>query len=83
MATEFKYDRNIHKKCETKMITIFLQDGVDDLIYCPKCNSPKGIKEWTKKYNYKVHKLDYDYKNSNYHSTAKDNKTEEVLITNY
>ena len=41
------------------------------------------MKEWTKKNNYKVHKLDYDYKNSNYHSTAKDNKTEEVLITNY
>ena len=50
MATEFKYDRNIHKKCKTKMITIFLQDRVNDLIYCPKCNSPKGIKEWTKKY---------------------------------
>lgn len=41
------------------------------------------MKEWTKKNNYKVHKLDYDYKNSNYHSTAKDNRTEEVLITNY
>jgi site-specific DNA-adenine methylase len=41
------------------------------------------MKEWVKKFNYKVHKLDYDYKNSNYHSTAKDNRTEEVLVTNY
>ena len=41
------------------------------------------MKEWAKKYSYNVHKLDYNYKNSNYHSTAKDNKTEEVLITNY
>jgi adenine-specific DNA-methyltransferase len=41
------------------------------------------MKEWAKKYNYNVHKLDYDYKNSNYHSTAKDNRTEEVLVTNY
>lgn len=48
-----------------------------------KGNINNTMKEWVKKYNYKIHKLDYDYKNSNYHSTAKDNKTEEVLITNY
>lgn len=41
------------------------------------------MKDWIKKYGYKVHKIAYDYKNSNYHSTAKSNKTTEVLITNY
>lgn len=41
------------------------------------------MKDWINKNKYKMHKIDYDYKNSNYHSTAKDNKTIEVLITNY
>jgi adenine-specific DNA-methyltransferase len=41
------------------------------------------MKEWVSKYNYKIHALKYDYKNSNYHSTAKNNRTIEVLITNY
>jgi adenine-specific DNA-methyltransferase len=41
------------------------------------------MKDWAKKHNYKVHKLNFDYKNSNYHSTAKNNKTVEILITNY
>lgn len=41
------------------------------------------MKGWINKYKYKIHKIDYDYKNSNYHSTAKGNKTIEVLITNY
>ena len=41
------------------------------------------MKDWVEKYKYKVHKIDYDYKNSNYHSTAKSNRTIEVLITNY
>ena len=41
------------------------------------------MKNWAEKNKYKVHKLNYHYKNSNYHSTAKNNKTVEVLITNY
>lgn len=41
------------------------------------------IKKWVEKNNFKINKLDYDYRNSNYHSTAKKNKTIEVLITNY
>lgn len=42
------------------------------------------MKRWIKKYNFKINKLNYDYRNSNYHSTlAKNNKTIEVLITNY
>lgn len=41
------------------------------------------MKDWAEKNGYTVHKLDYHYKNSNYHSTAKNNKTTEVLITNY
>lgn len=41
------------------------------------------MKNWAKKHSYKIHKLNYDYRNSNYHSTAKNNKTVEVLITNY
>ena len=38
----------IHKKCKTKMITIFLQDGPRVLTYCPKCVSPIQIKEGIK-----------------------------------
>lgn len=41
------------------------------------------LKEWSDKNKYNVHILDYHYKNSNYHSTARDNKTIEVLVTNY
>ena len=41
------------------------------------------MKDWVKKNKYKIHKIDYNYKNSNYHSTAKNNETIEVLITNY
>jgi len=48
-----------------------------------KGDTNRIMKDWANKYNYKVHKLNYDYKNSNYHSTAKNNKTIEVLITNY
>lgn len=36
---------------------------------------------WAKKYN--IHNLNFNYNNSNYQSKAKDNKTVEVLITNY
>lgn len=38
---------------------------------------------WVKNNKYKIHRLNFDYKNSNYHSSAKNNKTIEVLITNY
>jgi adenine-specific DNA-methyltransferase len=41
------------------------------------------MKQWAEKNSYRVNKLDYHYKNSNYHSMAKNNKTVEVLITNY
>lgn len=41
------------------------------------------MQSWADGNGYAVHKLDYHYKNSNYHSTAKNNKTVEVLITNY
>jgi site-specific DNA-adenine methylase len=37
--------------------------------------------EWSKKYN--VHHLDYTYQNCNYHTKDKENKADEVLITNY
>lgn len=37
--------------------------------------------KWSKKYN--IHYLNFNYNNSNYQSTAKNNKTVEVLITNY
>lgn len=43
----------------------------------------KIMEDWANKKNYIVHKLNYHYKNSNYHSTAKNNETIEVLITNY
>ena len=41
----------------------------------------KTLKEWSEKYN--IHYLNYDYNNCNYQSNNKDNKTIEVLITNY
>ena len=46
----------------------------------------KGLKndiliEWSKKYN--VHYLNYNYNNCNYQDNNKNNKTIEVLITNY
>lgn len=41
------------------------------------------MKLWAKENGYTVNKLDFHYKNSNYHSAAKDNVTVEVLITNY
>ena len=37
--------------------------------------------EWSKKYN--LIELDFHYNNSNYQTRAKDNNTQEVLITNY
>lgn len=39
------------------------------------------LKEWSKKY--RVHYLDHDYNNSSYQSKNIDQKTTEVLITNY
>ena len=39
------------------------------------------LKEWASKY--KIHKLDFNYNNSNYQSKAKTSNTVEVLITNY
>jgi adenine-specific DNA-methyltransferase len=48
-----------------------------------KGNTNEIMKKWVEKNKYKIHQINYDYKNSNYHSTAKNNKTIEVLITNY
>jgi adenine-specific DNA-methyltransferase len=41
------------------------------------------MKKWANSESLKINKLNYDYKNSNYHSTARNNNTVEVLITNY
>ncbi len=46
-----------------------------------KGNKNEILINWSKQY--KIHNLNYNYNNSNYHSTAKNNKTIEVLITNY
>lgn len=48
----------------------------------------KGVKnitlqQWASKNGYSVHKINTNYNNSNYHSRNKENKTQEVLITNY
>ena len=37
--------------------------------------------QWSGKYN--VHHLDYTYQNCNYHTKDKENKADEVLVTNY
>lgn len=41
------------------------------------------LKSWAKTGGYKMNILNFNYKNSNYQSKAKQNKTVEVLITNY
>ncbi len=41
------------------------------------------LRKWTKKYKYNINVLNFNYKNSNYQSTAKNNETVEVLVTNY
>jgi len=43
----------------------------------------KILLNWVNNNKYKIHRLNFDYKNSNYQSSAKNNKTIEVLITNY
>lgn len=39
------------------------------------------LAEWAEDRGYEVHHLNFDYNNSNYHSTAKNGVTDEVLIT--
>lgn len=46
-----------------------------------KGNSNNILEEWSKKYN--INYLNYDYNNSNYQIKDKNQKTIEVLITNY
>lgn len=41
------------------------------------------LKKWAFGNGYNINVLDYHYKNSNYQSTAKQNNTIEVLVTNY
>lgn len=39
--------------------------------------------DWRKKRKYHMHKINFNYNNCNYHTKNSDNKTQEVLITNY
>lgn len=48
-----------------------------------KGKSNKLLLDWIKRNKYKIHYLDYSYKNSNYHTKDKITKPQEVLITNY
>jgi adenine-specific DNA-methyltransferase len=41
------------------------------------------LKRWVEKHGFNVHSLQYNYRNSNYQSTAKNGITREVLVTNY
>jgi len=41
------------------------------------------LKRWVEKHGFNIHSLQYNYKNSNYQSTAKNGVTREVLVTNY
>lgn len=43
----------------------------------------KIMRDWVKKHKHKIHNMNFNYKNSNYHSKARENTTTEVLITNY
>lgn len=42
-----------------------------------------ALVQWANDNGFFIHELNFDYNNSNYHSQAKDNKTTEVLITDY
>ncbi len=49
-----------------------------------KGNKHNLLSDWIKEHNYKIHYINCDYDNSNYHKKRNDNsKTIEVLITNY
>ena len=48
-----------------------------------KGKSNEILKKWIDKYKYNVHILNYEYRNSNYHSSAREHNTVEVLITNH
>ncbi|MCC6405081.1 MAG: Dam family site-specific DNA-(adenine-N6)-methyltransferase [Candidatus Yanofskybacteria bacterium] len=41
------------------------------------------LAKWAKENNFKVHRIDHDYRNSNYQTSAKNSDTKEVLVTNY
>jgi site-specific DNA-adenine methylase len=41
------------------------------------------LSEWVRKNNFIAHSINHDYRNSNYQSKAKNNHTNEVLITNF
>ncbi len=41
------------------------------------------LDEWIKRNNYHLHKLDFNYANSNYQRKGRNKKTQEVLVTNY
>ncbi|MBP9670063.1 Dam family site-specific DNA-(adenine-N6)-methyltransferase [Candidatus Woesebacteria bacterium] len=47
-----------------------------------KGETNKILKAWIARSSYNVHILNYEYKNSNYHSNARKHSTVEVLITN-
>ena len=46
-----------------------------------KCNTI--LKEWIERENFRVHYIDKDYKNSNYHASDTESKTVEIVVTNY
>lgn len=48
-----------------------------------KGNKNTKLQQWTDRNGYFVHSIKFNYNNSNYHSRNKENKTQEVLITNY
>lgn len=59
------------KKARFALSNVLIHNGKENTL----------LKRWAKKYH--LHVLNYNYNNSNYHSTAKHNNTVEVLITNY
>ncbi len=65
-------------RLDTKGIRFALSNVIEH-----KGQTNEIMRSWVKKNGYIAHELNYHYKNSNYHSTAKNSKTTEVLITNY
>ena len=48
-----------------------------------KGNRNIGLENWVEGNAYHIHNIDFNYNNSNYHSRNRENRTQEVLITNY
>lgn len=87
--TTASYNENGGWKTQDDLDLMAFLDKADSLgakfalsnVLIHKGNYNEELINWSKKYN--LIELDFHYNNSNYQTRAKDNSTQEVLITNY